>query len=66
VVALQNHWLEDYTWFNKQFEWTYELCKQEALKHTSSTEFRKAQPGAHQKAYRKGWLDEFYPKSENK
>ena len=36
--------------------WTYENCKEEALKYDNKTDFFKKSSGAYDAAYRKGWL----------
>ena len=38
--------------------WTYELCKLEALKYTTRTEWFKNSIGSYNKSKKKGWLDE--------
>jgi len=65
-VARKNDWLKDYTWFERptaiNIKWTFETCKVEAQKFTSRGEFAKGNKAAYQKAWKKGWLDEFFPK----
>lgn len=66
-VARKNGWLKNYIWFERpiayNLKWTYESCKIEASKYTSRGEFSKVSKGAYLKAYRNGWLDDFFPKS---
>jgi hypothetical protein len=38
--------------------WTYQTCKEEALKYKTNVEFRKKMSGAYNVAYKNSWLDE--------
>lgn len=38
--------------------WTYEKCKEEALKYDHRTKFQSGSAGAYKKAYMNGWLDD--------
>jgi len=44
---------------NKRIHWTYELCKEEASKYATRTDFEKGNQPAYKAAQRNGWLDEF-------
>lgn len=61
TVALQNGWLEDYHWFERQLHapWTYEDCWNEALKFKTKGEFSMGASSAYIKARKNGWLDDF-------
>ena len=64
-LALDNGWLEDYTWFEKLTNyWTYEACKLEASKYEKRSHFKAEAPGAYTKSKIQGWLDEFFPKNK--
>lgn len=66
-VALRNEWNKDYTWFvsglylaiQKNSKWTYETCAEESKKYKTRTEFQKGSAGAYQKAWKKGWIDDY-------
>lgn len=66
-VALKEEWTKDYTWFVSGFElaaqrnakWTYETCREESKKYKTRTAFRSGATGAYEKAWKKGWLDDF-------
>lgn len=64
-VARRNGWLDDYTWFKRpvacNLKWTYEACKIESAKYISRGEFAKKSKAAYLKAWRNGWLDDFFP-----
>ena len=64
-VARKNNWLKDYTWFVrptvKNSKWSYDSCKEEAKKYDSRGSFAKGSKAAYLKAWKSGWLDEFYP-----
>ena len=47
-----------------KMKWTYGNCKNEALKYKTRTEFSKKSSGAYDKAWRMGWLDNFFPKKD--
>ena len=60
--ALENGWLDDYTWFDEKQKnnyWNQETCLEEAKKYTSKKEFREHANGAYQLAYKEGWLDNY-------
>lgn len=61
--AKDNGWLKDYTWFIEKHKpngyWTYERCKEEALKYTSKSEFNKGSKSAYSVAWENGWLDDY-------
>lgn len=44
---------------NDRISWTYELCKEEASKYATRTDFEKGNQPAYKAAQRNGWLDEF-------
>lgn len=58
-VAQRNKWLDDYDWFESQFQWDYDSCKKEAQKYKSRNEFSKNSAGAYTVARKNGWLDEY-------
>jgi len=69
-VALKNGWFKDYTWFLSDEEirhqkrpsrvkWSYEKCREEALKFKTLADFSKAFPSAYTIANRNGWIDDF-------
>lgn len=70
-VALQNKWLDDYTWFLHEHEarsrayrkWNYENLLEERNKYSSKKEFRENNYGAYQAAKKYGYLDKFFPKA---
>jgi len=41
-----------------------ENCLQESLKYKTRGEFKKGTSGAYNSSSRNGWLDEFFPKTE--
>lgn len=63
-VAWKNGWLKDYTWFkyptpyNKK--WTYEVCREEAQKYRTSSEFLSNNKGAYKAAIKNGWIYEWF------
>lgn len=71
-VALENGWINDYTWFINGREiradrdriWTYEKTKSEAEKYTSRSEFKTRSGSAYSSALKNKWLDEFFPKTK--
>ena len=58
-VATQNGWINDYTWFEKPFRWTRELCEEEARKYNTKQEFIIQNRSAYYAAVKHGWLDYF-------
>ena len=47
-----------------KLKWTYNNCKNEALKYETKTEFSKKSSGAYDKAWRMGWLNKFFPQKD--
>ena len=66
-VARKNNWLKDYTWFKcpvaTNSKWTFETCQIESRKYLSRGEFAKGNKAAYLRAWKNGWLDEFFPKA---
>lgn len=62
-VAVQNKWIDDYTWFETNRKpdgyWTYEKCYDEAKKYETRTQFQKNSNAAYTAAWRNGWMDNF-------
>ena len=54
-------WLDDYTWFETQWEkkWNQEACYIEAKRYDSRKEFRENSSGAYHAAQINGWLDDY-------
>jgi len=78
--ALVNNWLKDYTWFlstkeavqlslktSTKIKWTYEKCRELALKFKTLKDFRKNYRTAEGISRKKGWLKDFdwLSRSEN-
>jgi len=67
VSAAKNGWLDDICSHmignTPKGYWTYEKCKEEALKYKNKGEFRKGNGSAFAISHKKGWLDEFFPKN---
>lgn len=57
--ALKNKWIDDYTWFEKQFVWTYELCYEEAKKYDRRNDFCKGSTTAYYRSLEHNWIDDF-------
>lgn len=47
-------------------KWTYDECKKEADKYARRTDFQKNSGGAYSAAYKYGWLDDFFEKTQHK
>lgn len=62
-VSLKNGWLSDFTWFikpkNKNFIYTEEVCRNEALKYKTVKEFRESSPNYYNASNKFGYLDSF-------
>ena len=62
-VSLKNGWLFDFTWFkkpkNKNFIYTDEVCRNEALKYKSVKEFRELSPNYYNASNKFGYIDSF-------
>ncbi|MFC1670113.1 hypothetical protein ACFL20_06935 [Spirochaetota bacterium] len=61
-AALRNKWLDDICkhmkWVKKpNGYWTKDLCKKEAKKYNSRSEFKQKAPSAYKASNREGWLD---------
>ena len=67
-VARRNNWLKDYTWFKRpttmNSKWSYDSCKEESQRFNSRGAFAKGSKAAYLKAWKNGWLDDFFPKNE--
>ena len=62
--ALKNKWIFEYVWLEDNIRhrreyYTYEKCKELALKYTSTSEFGKEQYGAYNVAKDNNWLNDF-------
>ena len=60
----KNGWLDEVIshMVKKKIELSYEICREESLKYTGRYNFQKGSVTAYGVSYRKGWLDDFYPK----
>jgi len=62
-TAVQNGWIDDYTWFQPKKKqsgyWTKESCEAEARKYTSSSQFKKNSGAAYTISLRNGWFKEY-------
>lgn len=62
-VALKYKWIDDYTWMTPKIMphnyWTYEKCKEEALKYKTKVEFKNNSPIAYIASYKKGFIKDF-------
>ena len=63
MSAKKNGWFDECTAHMltlkiKQSYWTYELCKEEALKYDSKVEWQKNSQSSHKAAKTNGWFDE--------
>ena len=59
LVAWNNGWMDDDTWFEPTFRWTNELCEAEARKFKTKSEFQKGNPGAYIYARKNKLLERF-------
>lgn len=41
--------------------WTYDKCKEEALKYIKKSEFKNNSNGAYNSDRKRNWLDDFFP-----
>ena len=61
--ALKNNWLDKFTWLvpqcNKKGFWTYQKCKEEALKYKTFYDFEKNSVTASNKSRKMGWIKDF-------
>lgn len=60
--AIENGWINDYTWFNvdrvaHNKKWNYDTVLEEAKKYKSKKEFSKQAHGAYKVALANGWID---------
>ena len=69
-VILKNGWMSDYTWLlpvdvlrhqkrPNRVKWSYEKCREHALKFDTLAEFRKSNPTIYTISKRNGWIDDF-------
>ena len=62
-AALKYGWLDEYTWFikprNKNFIYTEEICRNEALKYKTVKDFREHSPNHYNASNKFGYLDGF-------
>ena len=69
-VARDNGWLPDYVWFMSDYDvrhqpkpmrvkWTYEKCREIALKYNTLSKFAKENGSVYTVSKRHGWLDDF-------
>ena len=62
-AAYESGWLNDYIWFvktrNKPGYWTYERCKEMALKCKTKKDFENAYHGGYLAALRNDWMKDF-------
>lgn len=68
--AIKNNWLDEFypdNNYNKTpIIWDYNKCKEESMKYKSRTEFKKIGRVAYELAKTNGWLDEWFPLTENR
>ena len=70
IKALKTGWINEYTWLRSRQTkpagyWdNYEHCYNEAKKYKNRRSFMKGCSGAYNKALKKGWLDDFFPRNE--
>jgi hypothetical protein len=62
-ISIKNKWINDICSHMKlqitsYGYWTYENCKEEALKYNNRTVFQKSKPGAYHSARKHNWLNE--------
>ena len=61
--AVKRKWMKRFDWMEKRNKphgyWTRERVEEEARKYDNRKDFLKNAPGAFDKAYEEGWLDEF-------
>lgn len=61
--ALKNNWLDKFVWLIPQCKkkgfWTYQKCKEEALKYKTFHDFEKNSISAYQKSRKMGWIKDF-------
>ena len=62
-VALKYIWIDDYTWMTPKCMppnyWTYERCKEEALKYKTKVDFKNNSTLAYIASYKKGFFKDF-------
>ena len=62
-AALENGWLDDYTWFESKAKpsgyWNEQTCYEEALKYTTLHDFRQNAQRAYTLSVRNGWLSSY-------
>lgn len=67
MAALKNGWLDDYTFFENGYElagkknivWTFEKCREEALKYDNITDFYEKSSNVYNISRKRGWLSKF-------
>ena len=62
-VACANGWLDDYVWFSQDYKpagyWTYEKCREEAMKYEYMADFDHNSPSAYVIARKNDWIKEY-------
>lgn len=66
-AALRNGWINNYTWFIKlnhrprpdRIKYTYEICRETALRYSTLRDFSKENPSMYTVAQRHGWIQDF-------
>ena len=62
--SLNEEWMDDYTWFTNKKKpngyWTYDKCREEAMKYNSIGEFAKGNPSAYNVSLSNNWLDDWF------
>lgn len=68
--AIKNGWLDEFfpdNNYNKsKIIWDYYKCKEESMKYKSRTEFNKICKVAYELAKNNGWINEWFPLTENR
>lgn len=64
-AALKNKWLDDIcnhmiTSTKEKYYWTYDKCKEEALKYKNRTEFSKKSSYAYKLSSKRKWINDFF------
>ena len=71
IVSLKNGWINNYFWLKKSrkengFYNDYNNCRTVALQCKNASEFKELFGNAWLYAQQNGWLDDFFPKKQNK